>query len=288
MLDQQRAIDEQRARDQVESSADLVAADIRGKLAEAGERLSGWLSNPSSPAPAIDGAVVVAGRPNGIDVNPPAVCRLFRLTPNPFGPVTCSRHSKQLSLVRIDPHVRLTVIARSPPITRLTFARVRCSDLAACCAGRVISRALSSRINSLPNSARCARNTYQRNWPVWMVSERAISQWRRRNRPTRLRRACWLDSIADDGVSLAAPRSSIAILSRSHGRRRGTSRLPLTTYGAKRMVGWRRAVSECSELIKRLRVSWCSGDRMALTVRRWPHRPIISSMSCQQRRSFGN
>jgi signal transduction histidine kinase len=70
LLDQQRAIDEQRARNQAESVADAVAAGIRGKLAEAGERLSGWVSNPSSAVPAIDGAVVVGTRPDGVDVNP--------------------------------------------------------------------------------------------------------------------------------------------------------------------------------------------------------------------------
>ena len=64
LLVQQRAIDEQRARDQLEVGADAMAAGIRGKLAEAGERLSGWLSNPASSAPAIDGAVVVTVNPD--------------------------------------------------------------------------------------------------------------------------------------------------------------------------------------------------------------------------------
>jgi signal transduction histidine kinase len=70
LTDQQRVIDEQRARDQVESAADAVAAGIREKLADAGERLSGWLSNPSSAAPAIEGAVVIAMAPARMDVNP--------------------------------------------------------------------------------------------------------------------------------------------------------------------------------------------------------------------------
>lgn len=70
LLDQQRAIDDQRAHEQVESAADAVAAGIRGKLAEAGERLSGWVSNPRSAVPAMDGAVVVGMRSDGIDVNP--------------------------------------------------------------------------------------------------------------------------------------------------------------------------------------------------------------------------
>jgi hypothetical protein len=70
LLDQQRKIDEQLARDQAERVADAVAAGIREQLAAAGERLSGWVSNPSSAVPAIDGAVVVGIRPDAIGVNP--------------------------------------------------------------------------------------------------------------------------------------------------------------------------------------------------------------------------
>ena len=43
LLDQQRSIDEQRAREQLETGANAIAAGIRGKLAEAAERLGGWL-----------------------------------------------------------------------------------------------------------------------------------------------------------------------------------------------------------------------------------------------------
>jgi signal transduction histidine kinase len=71
LLDQQRAIDEQRARQQLESGADAIAAEVRGKLAEAGERLSGWLSNPASSALAIDGAVVLTMSPDQVLVAPP-------------------------------------------------------------------------------------------------------------------------------------------------------------------------------------------------------------------------
>jgi signal transduction histidine kinase len=70
LLDQQRAIDEQRAREQLESAADAMAAGIRGKLAEAGERLSGWLSNPTSSAPAVEGAVVLTVSPDEVVVTP--------------------------------------------------------------------------------------------------------------------------------------------------------------------------------------------------------------------------
>ncbi|MBI3490414.1 MAG: hypothetical protein HY047_01235 [Acidobacteria bacterium] len=71
LLDQQRAIDEQRAREQLESRADAIAAGVRGKLAEAGERLSGWLSNPASSPPVIDGAVVLTMSPDQVLVAPP-------------------------------------------------------------------------------------------------------------------------------------------------------------------------------------------------------------------------
>jgi hypothetical protein len=70
LLDQQRAIDEQRARDRLENAADALAAGFLGKLADIGERLSGWVSTPSSGLPAVDGAVVVGIRPDAIDVNP--------------------------------------------------------------------------------------------------------------------------------------------------------------------------------------------------------------------------
>jgi signal transduction histidine kinase len=71
LLDQERALDARRARDQTENAADAVAAGVRSKLADAGERLSGWVANPSSSGPLIEGAVVVTMRPEGVAVNPP-------------------------------------------------------------------------------------------------------------------------------------------------------------------------------------------------------------------------
>ena len=71
LLDQQRALDEQRARDRVESAADAVVAGVQGKLAEAAERLSGWVAAPSSSVPMINGASVVAIRGHAVEVNPP-------------------------------------------------------------------------------------------------------------------------------------------------------------------------------------------------------------------------
>ena len=71
LLVQQRAIDERRAHDQAESAADAAVAGMRSRLAEAGERLSTWVSNPTMTAPPIDDAVVVVGLQDGrFDVNP--------------------------------------------------------------------------------------------------------------------------------------------------------------------------------------------------------------------------
>ncbi|OFW27695.1 MAG: hypothetical protein A3H97_23125 [Acidobacteria bacterium RIFCSPLOWO2_02_FULL_65_29] len=72
LLVQQQVIDQQRAREQLEIGADAMAAGIRGKLAEAGELLSGWISSPASLAPslvpslapAFDGAVVLTVNPD--------------------------------------------------------------------------------------------------------------------------------------------------------------------------------------------------------------------------------
>ena len=69
-LEQESAIERQRARERLENGADAIAAGIRGKLAEAGERLSGWISSPGSPAPSQDGAVVVAASDGRIEVVP--------------------------------------------------------------------------------------------------------------------------------------------------------------------------------------------------------------------------
>jgi signal transduction histidine kinase len=50
--EQQQAIDTQRSREQLGSNADALLASVRGRMAEVGERLSEWLSNPAqAPAP---------------------------------------------------------------------------------------------------------------------------------------------------------------------------------------------------------------------------------------------
>lgn len=59
LLDQQRTIDQQRQREQLENRADAIAAGVRGRLAEAGERLAGWLSDPATPIQPLESAVLV-------------------------------------------------------------------------------------------------------------------------------------------------------------------------------------------------------------------------------------
>jgi signal transduction histidine kinase len=70
LLDQQRSIDDQRARDQLESGADAIAAVVRGRLAEAGERLTAWPASADAPPPIIDRAVVIAIGPDRVAVSP--------------------------------------------------------------------------------------------------------------------------------------------------------------------------------------------------------------------------
>lgn len=65
-----RVAEQLRTRDRLDSAADAMAARIRGKLAETGERLSAWIARPSSPLPQIDGAVVFAATADRIDVVP--------------------------------------------------------------------------------------------------------------------------------------------------------------------------------------------------------------------------
>jgi signal transduction histidine kinase len=71
LFESQRAIDEQRAQRQLEGAAELIAAGIRARLAETGDRLSGWVTAPGAPAPRIDSAVVFATDGNRLQVMPP-------------------------------------------------------------------------------------------------------------------------------------------------------------------------------------------------------------------------
>jgi len=70
LLDQQRTIDKQRQREQLESRADTIAARIRGRLAEAGERLAGSLSDSAAPLQALENAVLVVVDTNTVSTVP--------------------------------------------------------------------------------------------------------------------------------------------------------------------------------------------------------------------------
>ena len=67
---QENTVQQQHARERLDNGADAMAAGIRGKLAETGERLSGWLSHPASPVPALDGAVVLAAAADRVEISP--------------------------------------------------------------------------------------------------------------------------------------------------------------------------------------------------------------------------
>ncbi len=57
-LQQESAIQRERLREGLETGADAMAAKINGKLAESGERLSGWLAHPETSPPDVTGAVI--------------------------------------------------------------------------------------------------------------------------------------------------------------------------------------------------------------------------------------
>jgi signal transduction histidine kinase len=65
LLSQQRDIDKQLAQEQLGTTAEAMAAAIRGKLAESGEQLSAAIANPAVGLPVIPSAAVLASRPNG-------------------------------------------------------------------------------------------------------------------------------------------------------------------------------------------------------------------------------
>jgi len=70
LLMQQRVIDRQQDRAQLDRAADALTAAVRGQLADAGDRMSAWLSNPTASPPSIDRAVVLAIDRNRIQIRP--------------------------------------------------------------------------------------------------------------------------------------------------------------------------------------------------------------------------
>jgi two-component system phosphate regulon sensor histidine kinase PhoR len=70
LLTQQRVVDEQQARAQLDRAGDALTAAVRGQLADAGDRLSAWLGNPTASPPSIERAVVLAIDRRRIQVRP--------------------------------------------------------------------------------------------------------------------------------------------------------------------------------------------------------------------------
>src|SRR5688572_398907 len=66
LLVQQRAIDRQRATEQLETIAARMAAQLRGRFAEVGERLSASLAEPVTLPPGIDAAAVLTVTPDAV------------------------------------------------------------------------------------------------------------------------------------------------------------------------------------------------------------------------------
>ncbi|HEX3880266.1 MAG TPA: HAMP domain-containing sensor histidine kinase, partial [Bryobacteraceae bacterium] len=60
-VDQERFVDAQRAQEELEQSADRVAAAMRGALAETGDRLSTWMMAPPPEGKPDEGVLLIAG-----------------------------------------------------------------------------------------------------------------------------------------------------------------------------------------------------------------------------------
>ncbi len=134
LLDQQRTIDRQREREQLENRAEAIAAGIRGRLAEAGERLAGWLSDPAAPLQPLDGAVLVAidgdktwtMPPNGlpyVPISPRSAApsaEFSRIEAIEFGePANPGVAERYRRLTRdADPHVRAGALLRLGRVLR--------------------------------------------------------------------------------------------------------------------------------------------------------------------------
>jgi signal transduction histidine kinase len=70
LLRQQREIQRQNIRTALDDSADAIAAAIRGRLADSGDRLGAWLSDRSAPPPVLDGAVVLGIDGDRVSISP--------------------------------------------------------------------------------------------------------------------------------------------------------------------------------------------------------------------------
>src|ERR1700742_3395687 len=70
LLNQERVVEDQRARERQEQAADRVATKFREALAETGERLGYWLLNPPSDGTPAEGVLVTVDGTN-VSVAPP-------------------------------------------------------------------------------------------------------------------------------------------------------------------------------------------------------------------------
>jgi signal transduction histidine kinase len=108
LVTSQRALEDKAAREQTiataEATADAIAAGLRGRLADAGDRLSAWLSNPTSGAPTLDRAAVFAWDPTvGAVVSPAGALPFVPLVATPGPPVTVFAASESIEFAHNQP-----------------------------------------------------------------------------------------------------------------------------------------------------------------------------------------
>jgi signal transduction histidine kinase len=135
LLDQQRTIDTQRQREQVENRADAIAAGIRGRLAETGERLAGWLSDPVTPFQPLENAVLVAIDAGTVTTVPRSALPYLPVTPR--SPATPDVFSK-IEMIEFGTPSNDEVAERYRALTRNTDPHVRAGALLRL--GRVLRR----------------------------------------------------------------------------------------------------------------------------------------------------
>lgn len=82
LLHQERLVEAQRAREQLEQTADRMAATLRRTLAETGDRLGAWVAAPQSGIPPQDGLVLVLTA-NSLSASP-AERLLYQPSPPPL------------------------------------------------------------------------------------------------------------------------------------------------------------------------------------------------------------
>lgn len=81
LLDQERAVEAQRAQERLEQAADRIAAIARGTLAETGERLGTWLIAPPADSKPDEGLLLILSGNDGGFTAMPAQRLLYRPAP---------------------------------------------------------------------------------------------------------------------------------------------------------------------------------------------------------------